>query len=315
MATAYTEEHRQEQLLSAIPSFASWFFSHFMDFSSQPKHSRVWHAIGVQFEEYKSKSKLRKSKAKDLDPDSQVSFDFSLLPTEIRLQVWEIIATAPRAVILRSPFTKSWKEKFTGEKKKRKITRSRTWWTNTPVPSVLHVNKESRRVGLKYYKRGLASGWYNPIIYINYSSDWILLGKDEMKDDCCELWSKMQALEQIEGLIASYYGIEGFLNRLNTLDVTRRFSKLEDVLITRSRHLKRSRLPRTATEDMDDWIIHKFEHFGIAWLRLLPRDMRLELHWCNAKRQRGLAYFDLIPNGQLNAFPTVIYPQQPLVTP
>lgn len=280
-------EDRRCYLLISLSLFSGWFFSHFMDFWSQPSYVRAKDVINLHIEEYKSRSK-------DPPPEVETLFDLNRLPKEIRLLVWEAALQGPRAVVLRSPYAaKSWKDRLSRQKGPPPRP---TWGTTTPVPAILHVNQEARRVGLRHYELGLACGEYAPTIYVNYQVDWIMLGRDEMKYDCAKLWSTMHDLEKIEGLIVSYYGFEGFLARLNFLRVSRRFHVLENIFIVRSIHIERSRLPSAAAENIADWIVDTFGNFGIAWLRVMKEHCRLELHWTNAKRERSMAYYNLLPD-------------------
>ncbi|KAH7397791.1 hypothetical protein BKA64DRAFT_753472 [Cadophora sp. MPI-SDFR-AT-0126] len=63
---------------------------------------------------------------------------FPKLTTEIRLQVWELESSIPRDLDV-------WTKRFGGGQCFR-------FATSKAVPSILHTNKESRTVGLKYYQ-------------------------------------------------------------------------------------------------------------------------------------------------------------------
>lgn len=114
-------------------------------------------------------------------PPSQTAFTcFPKLPTEIRLMIWDDVCFFPRNIDL-------W-VLYHGQIKRRLRGRSNTFDCNRyvsicPHPSILHANRESRAVGLKYYE--LAFGMHTILdygmefstparIYVNWNSDVII---------------------------------------------------------------------------------------------------------------------------------------------
>jgi hypothetical protein len=113
---------------------------------------------------------------------------FAKLPPELRLKVWECLIQ-PRIVIVCCLQNDRTAENTTGEKlaARRAELDARTTRGNM-VPSVLHVNSESRALGLKHYE--LAFGWRikgslrgtptssPPRTYFNFAQDALFLTGD-----------------------------------------------------------------------------------------------------------------------------------------
>ena len=96
----------------------------------------------------KSQSKIRSKKPKG------DFYLFSRLPAEIRLQIWE--AVLPSRIINIHAIKGRWHwSEFHGSS--RRVTNwthpfEHIWVDKVPVPNILHVNRESREVGLRHYQ-------------------------------------------------------------------------------------------------------------------------------------------------------------------
>ncbi|CAG8957639.1 hypothetical protein HYFRA_00010506 [Hymenoscyphus fraxineus] len=85
---------------------------------------------------------------------------FPTLPTELRLKIWHFILPGPRDVIIKYALSRSQSSRIP-------LT---TWKSPTPIPKILHINREAREVGLKYLTPAL------PHIYMNLALDTFVLG-------------------------------------------------------------------------------------------------------------------------------------------
>lgn len=74
---------------------------------------------------------------------------FSRLPKELQLRIWEMTTEEPRIVIIRSSCCPS----------------GRGIWSPTPVPAALHVCAESRAVALKTYKLSFSVSSQNRLLW------------------------------------------------------------------------------------------------------------------------------------------------------
>ncbi|KAL3427414.1 hypothetical protein PVAG01_00923 [Phlyctema vagabunda] len=94
---------------------------------------------------------------------------FSLLPSEIRLEIWSMAACVPHTLSIDC-------------KKPARTSEIPQWSSSSPAPAILSVNSEARRVALSFY--AVLSFPHESIrqpsrpLYINFSSDAISLAKD-----------------------------------------------------------------------------------------------------------------------------------------
>ncbi|KAF7952869.1 hypothetical protein EAE96_006093 [Botrytis aclada] len=103
---------------------------------------------------------------------------FLKLPIEIRIKIWEFVANQPRNVDI-------WQRRlgFFEEERSQFGCPVTCWVTLSAVPSILHVSRESRAIGLKFYRldfgvkippyRGM-SITNEPRIYVNWDRDRIV---------------------------------------------------------------------------------------------------------------------------------------------
>ncbi|PMD42163.1 hypothetical protein L207DRAFT_527107 [Hyaloscypha variabilis F] len=84
---------------------------------------------------------------------------FWRLPPELRLIIWEHAAKAKRTITIRH------------NQPRGPWTRLKAAHNAEIVPRILHVCKEARIVGLKFYKLSLSAIFYLKPIYINYDHD------------------------------------------------------------------------------------------------------------------------------------------------
>jgi len=110
------------------------------------------------------------------------------LPADIRLQIWEV-AHEPRSVDI---WVCTTQDKNRNEESRRQA--QYCFITSQPPPARLHVNRESRDIGLQFYRLdfGTLGGGSNPRcsprIYVNFKNDIICpLGvyQTASRDDFC----------------------------------------------------------------------------------------------------------------------------------
>lgn len=113
--------------------------------------------------------------SKVADGSSSTTFPFfRALPLEIQIKIWEQAIPEPRIIEIHEQqyCLKKYKSRWRWEHAQL------TYVTDVFVPAILHANRESRRVGLKYYTLGLG----NPkdmfhggehTIYVDYERDTI----------------------------------------------------------------------------------------------------------------------------------------------
>jgi hypothetical protein len=81
---------------------------------------------------------------------------FSWLPKELQLKIWEMTTEEPRMVIIRSSSFPS----------------GRGIWSPTPVPAALHVCAESRAIALKTYKLSFSVSSQNRPLWLLNQEEW-----------------------------------------------------------------------------------------------------------------------------------------------
>ncbi|TGO80837.1 hypothetical protein BPOR_1645g00010 [Botrytis porri] len=103
---------------------------------------------------------------------------FLKLPVEIRIKIWELVANQLRNLDI-------WYRRLGHFEEERsqfacQVTR---WVTLTAIPSILHVSRESRAIGLKFYQLDFGVNIHThygmniisePRIYINWETDRIV---------------------------------------------------------------------------------------------------------------------------------------------
>ncbi|KAK2739447.1 hypothetical protein FQN57_006576 [Myotisia sp. PD_48] len=96
-------------------------------------------------------------------------YQFQKLPSELRIKVWEyaISDLEPRLVNIIcekciAPTSTS-------------IRYTKFFWSPTPVPAILHVNREARYEAQKIYEQHFRTEYSNRYIYVSFSKDKIRL--------------------------------------------------------------------------------------------------------------------------------------------
>jgi hypothetical protein len=121
---------------------------------------------------------------------------FPLLPTELRLKIWEH-TILPRVL------------KITSASDPLLIlsdTRDRRYRTPTPPPTILHVCQESRDISLSTYTLGFASEEFEVSIYIDYEIDSVYISstvyteEGYRSDEGFKLWTWWLADMETEGI-------------------------------------------------------------------------------------------------------------------
>jgi hypothetical protein len=87
---------------------------------------------------------------------------FSDLPTEIRLHIWGWLSQGNRIV----SFTLAEMENNNSPEISKLLL-------SAPVPSVLQINRESRKISLKYYTLVFAEQLNGKPLYFNFDRDWL----------------------------------------------------------------------------------------------------------------------------------------------
>ncbi|TGO20175.1 hypothetical protein BTUL_0001g01870 [Botrytis tulipae] len=112
------------------------------------------------------------------EPATLSFIGFLKLPIEIRNQIWELVANQPRNLDIwyrRLGYFEEERGQFACQ-----VTR---WVTLSAIPSILHVSRESRTIGLKFYRLdfGVKIPTYygmnitsEPRIYVNWDRDRIV---------------------------------------------------------------------------------------------------------------------------------------------
>jgi hypothetical protein len=120
------------------------------------------------------------------NPKSMDTFTlFPLLPSEIRIKIWQTVASEPQTVELSCTPTSSY------------LPRGR-WFTHNKPPTIFSINSESREVALLHYSiltfspDQIGVPW--PKIYFNFDQDTLWLC-----DDLCSIWAR-DLLEKNEQL-------------------------------------------------------------------------------------------------------------------
>ena len=94
---------------------------------------------------------------------------FSRLPTELRDMIWELAVPGPRLVEVH--FNANLKEQCSGEDDavtRRKPLKHRFL---AKLPVLLHVCRDSRAIGLKYYELALGCKGYSKPVFFNFKED------------------------------------------------------------------------------------------------------------------------------------------------
>ncbi|KAG4433461.1 hypothetical protein IFR05_011065 [Cadophora sp. M221] len=94
---------------------------------------------------------------------------FPELPFELRLKIWNCIASGPRTVTI------TYGSQATRHKGKT-ISRFDGWGTPEPTPVILHICHESRAEALKLYQLAFGSHFHIAKIYFNFSTDILRFG-------------------------------------------------------------------------------------------------------------------------------------------
>lgn len=181
---------------------------------------------------------------KKIGPAAPQSFkSFEKLPAEIRLKIWEPLATEPRVVeVLSTVFE---------HKEHCRITFS----SITPVLAVLHVNCESRTLGLKYYSlyfstpSDIIHGGKNTI-YLNPRVNTVFLVFPAPSDllylyDLDNI-NDSRALVRVQKVAIPY---EVMPATTSAADYLSRFSKLKEVIIVVNRIVEEE-----SENDEDDYL-------------------------------------------------------------
>ncbi|KAL2072644.1 hypothetical protein VTL71DRAFT_11987 [Oculimacula yallundae] len=100
---------------------------------------------------------------------------FPQLPFELRLKIWQCIATGPRTVTITYG---SQATRYKG----RTISRFDGWRTPEKVPVILHICLESRAEALKSYQLAFGSHFHAAKIYFNFSTDILRFGNGPETD-------------------------------------------------------------------------------------------------------------------------------------
>lgn len=130
---------------------------------------------------------------------------FKELPPELRIKVWQQAMPGPRIIIVESPFTKTQNQEARSledslSRAPKKDILEPTWRTRTEIPTLLHVNAESRHEALKRYQRFLGAGTAQPRIYIDFSRDTPFFGHAELRPECSKLWATTKDLGKVRQL-------------------------------------------------------------------------------------------------------------------
>jgi hypothetical protein len=157
---------------------------------------------------------------------------FPKLPLELRNMIWEFTANVPRNIDVWAPIIEDmsfhWKEDDD-----HMVFKPFRFCTSRPVPSILHVNKESRAIALRFYQLSFDThvepgGYYLKItypatIYLNFDVDRICPMGPYQEDAFMNLWYPKQppiCAVNIHDDTSSPDDPQTFLSVLPTLDGT-----------------------------------------------------------------------------------------------
>lgn len=192
---------------------------------------------------------------------------FSLLPAELRQQIWREALPRARLLILELPSSSSG---TTGQAtsacqilrnmalaagagaRRRKRTRSNILSCRTPPPTLLDVNAEARMVALKHFRLGLAPrGHPFPRIYVNLAEDVIGLSNEVMDSPAGKSLLRLTPdLRLAKHLCLAAAGAPCFLAGRQAAVV----ESVEDVVIVESALFGVGIMPKVAGLDWGYWI-------------------------------------------------------------
>ncbi|KXJ93236.1 hypothetical protein Micbo1qcDRAFT_222903 [Microdochium bolleyi] len=140
---------------------------------------------------------------------------FSQLPSEIRIKIWQYSLPEPRFIAIRSPLRDTRQQASTSSSLADalavcldfdrhsapiKTRSSQSWRSTSKPPALLHVSAEARHEALRYYKLSLGANGCRPQIYIDFSRDTLFFGDAEIESYCDPLWSTTPDLKLVRRL-------------------------------------------------------------------------------------------------------------------
>lgn len=146
---------------------------------------------------------------------------FSALPPELRIKIWQHAMPDARTIVVKSPFARqsepprSLDDAFSRPEDEQ----VKTWYSNTQIPTLLHVNGEARHEGLKHYSLSLAVGDSLPRVYVDFTRDTLFFGDAELKPECSTLWASTKDMDKVQRLAVVPEGAYRIL-RWKSMDLT-----------------------------------------------------------------------------------------------
>ncbi|KAK1760646.1 hypothetical protein QBC47DRAFT_11174 [Echria macrotheca] len=206
------------ELLIKITILVGWFSRYLKDYTR--------HLQEASIEEAELRSLIRSRPSQTLTSFPQ----FGRLPLEIRQQIWQHALPDSRVLLLRLPGSRAGMPSLldcffpfelvrglSSIAAQNMATRRRGWggqvWScRAPVPPILHVNREARAFALQHYRLGLAPGYSEPRIYVDFTRDTIGLSDEVMQSPVGRnLWRVTEDVRHVRSLALSTASAASFL--------------------------------------------------------------------------------------------------------
>lgn len=203
---------------------------------------------------------------------------FSLLPPEIRQQIWEEALPGARVLMLKAPGSSTRLPSFgdcissllsnrrpSTPILARKHSRSKSinvWTCNAKIPTILHVSSEARAMALKHYRLGLAPGNSQPRIYIDFKRDVVGLSDELMQSPVARnLWRMTKDLREVTSLCLAMANAPSFFSMRQTSGL----DMIKEVLLVDSALWSNGVVPRVAQLDWDHWVRWQVKRGSAKW--------------------------------------------------
>lgn len=176
---------------------------------------------------------------------------FGLLPPELRQQIWADALPRSRVLMLQLPKQPTLLETLTTPHSHLRRS-SNVWTCAAPLPSILHVNSESRAVAQRHYTLGLAPSDSQPRIYIDFRRDIIGVSDELMRSPVGRnLWRLTDDLGRAQNLALSSGMAGSFLESRQSRHA---LASLRHVAVVDSALWSKGVVPRVAAMDWAYWM-------------------------------------------------------------
>ncbi|KAJ3573192.1 hypothetical protein NPX13_g4789 [Xylaria arbuscula] len=125
---------------------------------------------------------------------------FRELPAELRIKIWQFAMPEPRALVIKSPYSRKTVPTSLDKVLPGGLDGAETWHSPAEVPALLHVNCEARHEALKHYSLSLGVGQAEPRVYVDFDHDTLFFGESELTPECFRLWTKTKDFEKVQRL-------------------------------------------------------------------------------------------------------------------